>query len=83
MAKLLAGAGVGALLSMSGLLLAAVAGLAAWLPAWLGALALGMVILIISAVIGYVGWQRRVRAALPLTRKSVTEDVQWIKERIA
>ena len=83
MAKLLAGAGVGALLSMSVLLLAAVAGLAAWFPAWLAALGLGMVILSISVAIGYAGWQRRVRAALPVTRKSVTEDVQWIKGRIA
>jgi Putative Actinobacterial Holin-X, holin superfamily III len=83
MARLLAGAGVGALLGMSVLLLAAVAGLAAWLPAWLAALGLGVVILSISAAIGYVGWQRRVRAALPVTRKSVTEDVQWMKGRIA
>jgi hypothetical protein len=83
MARLLAGAGVGALLAISVLLLAAVAGLAAWLPAWLAALGLGVVILSISAAIGYGGWQRRVRAVLPVTRKSVTEDVQWIKRRIA
>jgi hypothetical protein len=81
-AKLLVGAGVGALLGMSVLLLAAVAGLASWLPAWLAALGLGVVILSISAAIAYVGWQRRVRAALPVTRKSVTEDVQWMKGRI-
>ena len=83
MAKLVASAAVGVLLGVSVLLHAAVAGLAAWLPAWLAALGLGVLFLIVSTAIGYLGWQRRVSAALPVTRKSVTEDVQWVKERIA
>ena len=83
MAKLLAGAAVGALLGLNLLLVAAAFALAHWMPAWLAALALGVVVLAISAVVGYVGWRRRVSRPLEVTRKTVTEDVQWVKERLS
>jgi uncharacterized membrane protein YqjE len=83
MAKLLAGAAIGGLLGLNLLLVAAAFALAHWMPAWLAALALGAVVLVISAVVGYIGWQRRVTRPLEVTRKTVTEDVQWVKERLS
>ena len=36
-----------------------------------------------QAIVGYIGWQRRVTRPLAVTRKTVTEDLQWVKERLA
>jgi uncharacterized membrane protein YqjE len=83
MLKMLAAAAVGVLLGVNLLLVAAVFALAHWMPAWLAALVLGGIILVASAVVGYVGWQRRVTSPLAVTRKAVREDLQWVKERIA
>jgi uncharacterized membrane protein YqjE len=83
MAKLLAAAAVGGLLGLNLLLVAAAFALARWMPAWLAALALGGLVLAISAVVGYIGWRKRVTRPLEVTRKTVTEDVQWVKERLS
>jgi uncharacterized membrane protein YqjE len=83
MIKMLAAAAVGALLGVNLLLVAAVFALTHWMPGWLAALVLGGIILGASAVVGYVGWQRRVTSPLAVTRKALTEDLQWVKERIA
>jgi uncharacterized membrane protein YqjE len=83
MVKLLVIAGVGALMGLNLLLVAAVFGLARVMPGWLAALLLGGVILVISAIVAYIGWQRRVTRPLAVTRKTVTEDLQWVKERLA
>ena len=83
MVKMLVAAAVGALLGVNLLLVAAVFALALWMPGWLAALALAAVVLVVSAIVGYVGWQRRVRTPLAVTRKTVTEDMQWVKERLA
>lgn len=83
MAKLMAVAGVLALIGLNLLLVAGAFVLALWLPAWLAALVLGAVVLVASAVVGYIGWQRRVTQPLAVTRKAVTEDVQWVKERLS
>jgi hypothetical protein len=83
MVKMLAAAAVGALLGVNLLLVAAVFALALWMPGWLAALGLAAVVLVVSAIVGYVGWQRRVRTPLAVTRKTVTEDMQWVKERLA
>jgi uncharacterized protein YciW len=40
-------------------------------------------LLLIAAIVAYVSWQRRVTAPLALTRKTLKEDVQWAKERLA
>jgi uncharacterized membrane protein YqjE len=83
MIKMLAAAAVGVLLGVNLLLVAVVFALTHWIPGWLAALLLGGIILVASAVVGYVGWQRRVTAPLAVTRKALTEDLQWVKERIA
>ena len=83
MLKMLAAAAVGVLLGVNLLLVAVVFALAHWIPGWLAALGLGGIILVASAMVGYIGWQRRVTAPLAVTRKALTEDLQWVKERIA
>jgi hypothetical protein len=57
--KLLALAGVIALAGVNLLLVAAVFALAHLIAAWLAAVIVGGVILVISAIAAYVGWQRR------------------------
>ena len=83
MVKLLAVAAAGALTGLNLLLVAVVLALASVVPAWLAALGLGLVILVISAIAGALGWRRRVSQPLAITRKTVTEDLQWAKERLA
>jgi hypothetical protein len=83
MVKLLVIAGVIGLAGMNLLLVAAVFALACVMPGWLAAVLLGIVILVISTIVGYIGWQRRVTQPLAVTRKTATEDVQWVKERLA
>jgi len=83
MVKLLAIAGAIGLTGLNLLLVAAVFALAQVMPGWLAAMLLGGVILVISAIVGSLGWQRRVTRPLAVTRKTVTEDLQWVKERLA
>lgn len=83
MVKLLGAAALLALLGLNLLLLAAVLVLAFWLPAWGVALALSGLLLVVAAGLGAVAWSRRVQAPLDLTRKTVKEDLQWAKERLA
>lgn len=71
-----------ALLGVNALLVALVFGLAVWIPGWLAALITAGVMLALGAVIGYIGWTRRVMP-LTVTRKTLKEDVQWAKERLA
>jgi len=80
------GLGVAAVIGLLGvnLLLVAVAlalapASAPWLPALIG----GGLLVLIGAIVGYVGWSRRVTRPLALTRKSLKEDVQWAKEQLA
>ncbi len=82
-AKLL---GVAAVLGVVALTLFGVAGvfaLALVMPAWAAALVVGGATAAIAAVLGAVGWQHRVVTPLERTRKSVEEDVEWAKERMA
>jgi uncharacterized protein YciW len=81
--KLLVVAGVIGLAGVNLLLVAAVFALAHVIAAWLAAVLVGGVILVISAIVAYIGWQRRVTRPLAVTRKTVTEDMQWVKERLA
>ena len=83
MVKLLGAAALLAVLGLDLLLMAAVLALAVWLPAWAVALGLGGLLLAMAAVLGAVAWSRRVHAPLDLTRKTVKEDLQWAKERLA
>ena len=83
MVKLLVAAGVVAVFAVNMLLVAAVFALSLVMPGWLAALIVAAVLVLIGVVLGLVGWQRRVSAPLAVTRKTMKEDVQWAKERLA
>jgi hypothetical protein len=83
MATSLGIAAVAALLGLNLLLVALVLALAPYVAAWIGALALGGLLLLVALVVGYLGWQRRVSNPLAVTRKTLKEDMQWAKERLA
>ena len=83
MLKWLAGAGALALVGVTMLLVAGVLALAPYVQPWLAALVLGGAVLAAAAGLGLYGWHRRVRSPLDLTRKSLTENWQWAKERLA
>src|SRR5262245_53840072 len=83
MVALLVAGGVVAVFGVNMLLVAAVFALTVWMPGWLAALAVAVLLLVIGGVIGLVGWQRRVSVPLAVTRKVMKEDVQWAKERLA
>jgi hypothetical protein len=74
---------VAGLTALNMLLMALVFGLATRMPGWLAALIVGGVLLVIGAIVGYVSWTRRVTTPLALTRKTLKEDLQWAKERLA
>jgi hypothetical protein len=57
--------------------------LTAWMPGWLAALGVAALLLAIGALLALFGWTRRVSAPMAVTRKTVKEDVQWAKERLA
>ena len=76
-------AALAGLLGVNILLVAVVLALATTIPGWLAALIVGGAILLIGAVVGYVGWRRMVTNPLALTRQSLKEDVRWVKERLA
>jgi hypothetical protein len=83
MVAMLIAAGVVAVFAVNMLLVSAVFALTVWMPGWLAALAIAGLLLAIGGVLALVGWQRRVSAPLAVTRKTVKEDVQWAKERLA
>jgi hypothetical protein len=82
MVKGLAAAAVCGLLGANALVVALVFGLTAWMPGWLAALIVAGVLLALAALIGYIGWRRRV-IPLTVTRKTLKEDVQWAKQQLA
>jgi hypothetical protein len=83
MVKLLVTAGVVAVFGVNMLLVAAVFALTVWIPGWLAALGVAVLLLAIGGLLALVGWKRRVSAPLAVTRKIVKEDMQWAKERLA
>jgi hypothetical protein len=83
MVKALAAGAVAALLGLNTLLVAVVLALAMKMPGWLAALIVGGVVLVVGVVLGYLGWNWRVTTPLAVTRKTIREDVQWAKERVA
>ena len=87
-AKLLGIAAVIAVSGLSLLLTAAALGAARWLGLSLAglsgaALGLGAVVLGASAAVGYAAWRGRVVRPLAVTRKALTDDVRWMKDRVA
>ena len=82
-AKTLAIAGVAALLGLNAIVVALILGLASVIPGWAAALIVAVVLLAIAAVVGYVGWKRLVTHPLALTRKTLKEDLRWMKDHTA
>ena len=74
---------VAALLGLNGLLVAVILALAMKMPGWAAALVVAGVMLLVAVVLGFIGWSRRVTTPLAMTRKTLREDVQWAKERVA
>jgi hypothetical protein len=83
MVKTLAIAGVAALLGLDAAVVALILGLASVIPGWAAALIVAGGLLGIAAVVGFVGWRRHVTRPLTLTRQTLKEDLQWMKERAA
>ena len=83
MAKGLAIAVLVTVLGLNILLVALVFALATVMPGWLAALLIGGGLVVIGGILGYVSWTRRVTSPLALTRKTIREDSQWVKERLA
>ena len=73
---------VAALVGLTLLLVAVVLALAPLMPGWLAALIVAAVVFGGGATAGYVGWKHRPRSPLALTRKSLKEDWEWLKEQV-
>jgi O-antigen ligase len=78
----LAVAGIFALLGLGLLCVAAVMALAQNMPAWQASLLVGGAMLMIAGVLVAVGKSKRV-GGLERTQRTLKEDVQWAKERMA
>jgi uncharacterized membrane protein YqjE len=55
--------------------------LAQWMAPWLAALVVAVAVLLTGALFAAVGWARRPKTPLERTRRSLKEDIRWIKER--
>ena len=73
---------IAALVGVTLLLVSAVLGLAMLVPGWLAALIVAGVVLGLGAGAGYMGWQQRPNSPLALTRKSLEEDWEWLKQQV-
>jgi hypothetical protein len=84
MASGLGVAGVCALMTLQLLLVALVLALseADVMSGWLAALVVAAVVLAIGTVAGWIGWAKRVKKPLDATRRTVEENVRWVKERM-
>jgi hypothetical protein len=82
-AKVLVAAGVAALSVVNLLLMAVVLFLEEFLEGWAAALIVAGAVLVIGAITGAIGWAMRVKTPLERTQRTVKEDLQWAKERLA
>ncbi len=71
-----------ALCTVNMLLVAAAFGLARAVPSWAAPLLVAAAVLLVGVVSGIFGW-KHIRTPLARTRKTVQEDIQWVKERTA
>ena len=74
------GAAVGAVVL---LLVAAAFALTSLMAGWIASLAIAGALFLVAAVAGLIGWKKRVRSPLASTRKTLKEDVEWAKNRVA
>jgi hypothetical protein len=76
-------AGLAAFMTVNLLLVTGVLVLARAMPVWgAGLLASGSTLLF-SVIVGMAGWKKLMRAPLERTRRTLREDAQWTKERLA
>ena len=73
---------VAALVGLTLLLVSAVLGLAMLVPGWLAALVVAGIVLGVGSGAGYTGWQQRPKSPLALTRRSLKEDWEWLKQQV-
>jgi len=83
MAKGLGVAGLCAIWTVSMILVAVALALGKVMPEWAAALIVAAAVLLVGTIAGLVGWAKRVKDPLETTRRTLKEDVQWAKERIA
>jgi hypothetical protein len=76
-------AGVCALLTACMLLVSLTLGLGNFMAEWLAGLLVSALVLTVGTVAGVVGWGKRVKNPLEATRRTLKEDAQWAKERLA
>jgi len=76
-------AAICALCTLNMLLVACAFALSLVLPGWAAALIVAAAVLVVGTVAGIIGWAMRAKAPLHRTVKTLKEDVQWAKERIA
>jgi hypothetical protein len=73
-------AGLGAVVGIILLLVTAVFALAQVMPAWGAGLIVSGAVLVASAIVGFVGWNQRVRKPLEKTRASLKESLRWTRK---
>jgi Putative Actinobacterial Holin-X, holin superfamily III len=83
MAKGLTVAGLCAIWTVAMMLVAGAMALGTAIPEWAAALIVAAAVLLVGTVAGLLGWGKRVKEPLETTRRTIKEDVQWAKERIA
>jgi uncharacterized membrane protein YqjE len=84
-AKMVGGLGIAGVLLLLGvnvLLVAGVLALALIIPAWVAGLTVSGALLAAGGFVAMMSWRRRVSVPLERTRQTVTEDLQWAKERL-
>jgi uncharacterized membrane protein YqjE len=80
--KSFAVAAVAGILTLNMLLVAVVFALLPMMRWWLAALTVGSVPLVVALVAGAIGWRHHVAHPLDRTRKTLTDDLRWVKEEL-
>jgi len=83
MVKAFGVAGALGITTLNLLLVVAVFALARSMDGWLAALIVAGGTLVLAIVAGLVGWSRHVKVPLERTRRTIDDDVKWMKERLA
>jgi hypothetical protein len=76
-------AALGAAVTVNLLLVTAVLALAQVMSGWKAGLLVSGVVLLIAGTVAGIAWKRRVRSPLARTQRTLREDVEWTKERLA
>jgi len=79
--------GSGGLIAYAGVILLLVAAAAAIGDAlggrvWLGAIIVGCALIAIAAAAGLIGFAKRVREALPRTRRELNKEITWARTQV-